>query len=84
MKNNNHNLFINPTKKHALYFFILWLAGIVLLLLSTTDFFTVNPFKRGNFGVGMLVYSLTIPMVSVVSRYFKTKKQQNELKGQTV
>ena len=26
MKNNNLNLFINPTKKRVLYFFILWLA----------------------------------------------------------
>ena len=84
MKNNNHNLFINPTKKQALYFFILWLAGIVLLMLSTTDFFTENPFKKENFGLVFLMFSFTISLVSVVSKYFKTKKQQNEVKGQTV
>jgi hypothetical protein len=81
MKNNSHNLFINPTKKQVLYFFILWLIGVVLLLLVTTDLFTKNPFKRENFALGMLAFSSTISMLSVVSKYYKNKRQQVVVKG---
>jgi hypothetical protein len=81
MKDNRQNLFTNPTKKQVLYFFILWLAGIVLLLLATTDLFTESPFQRSNAGLGLIVFSSTISLVSVASKYYKTKRQQDAVKG---
>jgi uncharacterized PurR-regulated membrane protein YhhQ (DUF165 family) len=58
MKNNKSDFWVkNPTKKHVVIASLIWLVGLILILVSTTNYFTENPVQRKYLGVG-LVFSM--------------------------
>ena len=64
----------NPTKKQTVAMFCFWLSGIVLLILSMTDFFNERPFKRTSIASWLLIFSATVTTLPVIRNYFKNKK----------
>jgi hypothetical protein len=65
----------NPTKKQALTFGIIGLVGMVLLLLSMTDFLTESPFQGKYFGLHLLFISSAWTTTRILKNYYRQAKK---------
>ena len=65
----------NPTRNQAILFFCIWLLSVALLVLSTTNFFTTNPFVRENIVLLLLVLATSFSTLSVCRNYLRNKQK---------
>ena len=63
----------NPTKKQVSILFFLWLTQFLFSLVAMTDFFSENPFKKTNSGLGMLLFGTSVTLFLVTKNYFKKR-----------
>jgi undecaprenyl pyrophosphate phosphatase UppP len=74
METIKRNFLKNPSKKNLLLFIFLWLLGIVLLTLTTTDLFAESFFQKKYAMIYMLMIGSTI---ATAKRYFNYWKNKN-------
>ena len=73
METTKRNYIKNPSKKNLTLFTLLWLLGIVLLTLSTTDLFSESFFQKKYFMIYFLMIGSTLAIVKVHTNYRKKK-----------
>ena len=66
-----NNWINNPTKKQMRFVILLGLIGIILLLLSMTNFFTETPLQGKYFSLYFLLISSGLIVYKVCRNYYK-------------
>ncbi len=61
----------NPSKKYVIIFFIIWLLGNTLLVLSGTDMFRISFFRRKSILYGFLMIWSTFSLIQIYRNYRK-------------
>ena len=69
----NKNWVQNPTKKQAMTYGIIGILGMIMLLLSMTNFLTESPFQRKYITLFMLFISSAFTTTSIIRNYLKNK-----------
>jgi len=69
----NKNWVENPTKKQAMTYGIIGILGMIMLLLSMTNFLTESPFQRKYITLFMLFISSALTTTSIIRNYLKNK-----------
>jgi hypothetical protein len=69
----NKNWVENPTKKQAMTYGIIGILGMIMLLLSMTNFLTESPFQRKYITLFMLFISSAFTTTSIIRNYLKNK-----------
>lgn len=73
MKTVKRNFIKNPSTNNLILFSLLWLAGILLLILSTTDLFTESFFQKKYIMIHFLMIGSTIATGKLYFNYWKNK-----------
>jgi len=73
METIKRNFIKNPSKKDLILFTSLWLLGIILLTLSTTDLFTESFFQKKHFIIYFLMIGSTVTTGKLYFNYWKNK-----------
>ncbi|MEP6626528.1 MAG: hypothetical protein ABJA32_01040 [Ginsengibacter sp.] len=71
MKRNQSDWVQNPTRKQLVLVFSVWLVGIFLIILSTTNLFTESLLQKKYFWFGILVVMSSITLLLVARNYFR-------------
>lgn len=80
METKKRNFVESPSKKHIILFTSLWLLGIVLLVLSTTDLFTETFFQNKYAMIHLLMLGSTFAMGKFHLNYWTYKRVDAHLK----
>jgi uncharacterized membrane protein len=64
----------NPTKKQVILVSLLWVTGLLLVLLATSDFFTENPFILQNLILFVIASLSVITLITMFVNYSKNKR----------
>lgn len=64
----------NPTKTQMILSSSAWATGVILIILSITNFFTENIFHKKFLILYFLVIASTYTVITVVANYFNNKK----------
>ena len=78
METVKRNFIKNPSIKDLILFTLLWFVGILLLTLSTTDFFTENFFQKKYVMTYFLMIGSTITTGKLYFNYWKNKNQNSQ------
>lgn len=73
METIKRNFIKNPSKKDLILFTSLWLLGIILLTLSTTDLFTESFFQKKHVIIYFLMIGSTVTIGKLYFNYWKNK-----------
>ena len=73
METTKRNYINNPSKKNMILFTLLWLLGIILLTLSTTDFFSESFFQKKYLMIYFLMIGSTLTTAKLYINYWKNK-----------
>jgi hypothetical protein len=71
-QNNQSNWIKNPTKKQIILVTIVWLVGVLLLVISMTDFF-----NKKYILFYFLILGTSYIIFKIYFNYFKNKKSNN-------
>jgi hypothetical protein len=71
METTKRNYINNPSKKNMILFTLLWLLGIILLTLSTTDLFSESFFQKKYLMIYFLMIGSTLKIVKLYINYWK-------------
>jgi hypothetical protein len=69
----NKNWVENPTKKQAMTYGIIGILGMIMLLLSMTNFLTESPLQRKYLTLFILFISSAFTTTSIIRNYLKNK-----------
>ena len=69
----NKNWVQNPTKKQAMTYGIIGILGMIMLLLTMTNFLTESPFQRKYITLFILFISSAFTTTSIIRNYLKNK-----------
>ena len=74
---NRRSFITNPSKKKLILFTFLWLLGIILVMLSTTNLFTESFFQRKYIMIYFLIIGSTITIGMLYINYLKNKRRNS-------
>lgn len=74
----NKNWIEHPTKKQAMTYGIIGILGMIMLLLSMTNFLTESPFQKKYITLFMLFISVTFTTTRIIRNYLKHKISSSE------
>ena len=72
----------NPSKKNLILFTSLWLFGLILLALSTTDLFTESFFQKRYVMIYFLMIGSTVATGKLYINYWKNKNLNSQHKSE--
>ena len=70
---SNNKQLRNPSLKTLIICTFIWITGIVLLLMSTTDLFTETFFQEKNALISLLGISSISALVKLYARYWRNR-----------
>jgi hypothetical protein len=76
-QNNKSNWIKNPTKKQMILVTIVWFVGVLLLVISMTDFFNTSIFNKKYILIYFLILGTSYIVYKIYFSYFKNKKSNN-------
>jgi len=71
MLNDKSNWVKNPNKKQVVALSLIWVAGLTLMLLAMTNFFTESPFHRKNLSMAFILFAATFTVFNVYRNYLR-------------
>ncbi|MDE3214500.1 MAG: hypothetical protein KGM98_14820 [Bacteroidota bacterium] len=63
----------NPTKKQLVVFSTVWVFGVLLILLASTNFFTESLFYKQNFVLFFLVLASSTVLIGIWKNFLARK-----------
>jgi hypothetical protein len=76
-QNNQSNWTKNPTKKQIIIVTIIWFVGVLLSVMSMTDFFHTSIFNKKYILIYFLILWVSYTVFKIYLNYFKNKKSSN-------
>ena len=71
----NRNWFETPTKKQTIIFGLTGIVGIILLILSMTNYLTESPFQRKYVSFVLLLVPCVLTTTAIINNYIKQSRK---------